>query len=50
MCTVFRDSLRLVAVGVAIGAGGGLAFAKLPAAALIGIQPLDLVPFASTSP
>jgi len=49
MRTVFRSSLRLVAVGVAIGLGGGLAFAKLLAVALIGIKPLDLVAFASTS-
>jgi predicted lysophospholipase L1 biosynthesis ABC-type transport system permease subunit len=37
MRTVFRSSLRLVAVGVLIGLGGGLAFAKLLAVALIGI-------------
>ena len=49
MGTVFRSSLRLVAVGVAIGLGGGLAFAKLLAVALIGIKPFDLVAFASTS-
>ena len=49
MRTVFRSSLRLVAVGVAIGLGGGLAFAKLLAVALIGIKPFDLVAFASTS-
>ncbi len=49
MRTVFRSSLRLVAVGVAIGLGGGLAFAKLLALALIGIKPFDLVAFASTS-
>ena len=49
MRTVFRSSLRLVAIGVAIGLGGGLAFAKLLAVALIGIKPLDLVAFASTS-
>ena len=49
MRTVFRSSLRLVAVGVVIGLGGGLAFAKLVAVALIGIKPFDLVAFASTS-
>jgi len=49
MHTVFRSSLRLVAVEAAIGLGGGLAFAKLLAVALIGIKPLDLVAFASTS-
>ena len=49
MRTVFRSSLRLVAVGVAMGLGGGLAFAKLLAVALIGIKPFDLVAFASTS-
>jgi putative ABC transport system permease protein len=49
MRTVFRSSLRLVAVGVAIGLGGGLAFAKLLAVALIGIRPFDAVAFASTS-
>jgi ABC-type antimicrobial peptide transport system permease subunit len=49
MGTVFLSSLRLVAVGVAIGLGGGLAFAKLLAVALIGIKPFDLVAFASTS-
>ncbi len=49
MRTVFRSSLRLVAVGVAIGLGGGLAFAKLLAVALIGIKPFDVVAFASTS-
>ena len=49
MRTVCRSSLRLVAVGVAIGLGGGLAFAKLLAVALIGIKPFDLVAFASTS-
>jgi predicted permease len=49
MRTVFRSSLRLVAVGVAIGLGGGLAFAKLLAVALIGIKPFDLVAFTSTS-
>jgi putative ABC transport system permease protein len=49
MHTVFRSSLRLVAAGVAIGLGGGLAFAKLLAVALIGIKPFDLVAFASTS-
>jgi putative ABC transport system permease protein len=49
MRTVFRSSLRLVAVGVVIGLGGGLAFAKLLAVALIGIKPFDLGAFASTS-
>jgi predicted permease len=49
MRTVFRSSLRLVAVGVVIGLGGGLAFAKLLAVALIGIKPFDLVAFTSTS-
>jgi putative ABC transport system permease protein len=49
MRTVFGSSLRLVAVGVAIGLGGGLVFAKLLAVALIGIKPFDLVAFASTS-
>jgi putative ABC transport system permease protein len=49
MRTVFRSSLRLVAVGVAIGLGRGLAFAKLLAVALIGIKPFNLVAFASTS-
>ena len=49
MRTVFGSSLRLVAVGVAIGLSGGLAFAKLLAVALIGIKPFDLVAFASTS-
>jgi len=49
MRTVFRSSLRLVAIGVAVGLGGGLAFAKLLALALIGIKPFDLVAFASTS-
>ena len=49
MRTVFGSSLRLVAVGVAVGLGGGLVFAKLLAVALIGIKPLDLVAFASTS-
>jgi predicted permease len=47
--TVFRSSLRLVAVGVVIGLGGGLAFARLLAVALIGIKPFDPVAFASTS-
>lgn len=49
MRTVFRSSLRLVGIGVAIGLGGGFAFAKVLALALIGIKPLDLVAFASTS-
>jgi predicted permease len=49
MRTVFRSSLRLVAAGVAVGLGGGLAFAKLLAVALIGIKPFDPVAFASTS-
>jgi len=49
MRTVFRSSLRLVAVGVVIGLAGGLAFAKLLAVALIGIKPFDAVAFASTS-
>jgi predicted permease len=49
MRTVFGSSLRLVAVGVAIGLSGGLVFAKLLAVALIGIKPFDLVAFASTS-
>jgi predicted permease len=49
MHNVFRSSLRLVAVGVTIGLGGGVAFAKLLAVALIGIKPFDLVAFASTS-
>jgi predicted permease len=49
MRTVFRSSLRLVAVGVAIGLCGGLGFAKLLAVALIGVKPFDLVAFASTS-
>ena len=49
MRTVFRSSLRLVAVGAAIGLGAGIAFAKLLAAALIGIKPLDLVALASRS-
>ncbi len=49
MRTVFGSSLRLVAVGVAIGLGGGLVFAKLLAVALIGIKPFDLAAFASTS-
>jgi predicted permease len=49
MRTVFRSSLRLVAVGVAVGLGGGLAFATLLAVALIGIKPFDVVAFASTS-
>ena len=49
MHTVFRSSLWLVAVGVAIGLGGGLAFAKLLAVALIGIKPFDFVAFTSTS-
>jgi hypothetical protein len=49
MGTVFRSSLRLVALGVAVGLGGGLAFAKLLATALIGIKPFDLVAFSSTS-
>ena len=49
MRAVFGSSLRLVAVGVAIGLGGGLVFAKLLAVALIGIKPFDLVAFASTS-
>ena len=49
MRTVFRSSLRVVAVGVVIGLGGGLAFAKLLAVALIGIKPFDVVAFASTS-
>lgn len=47
--TVLSSSLRLMAVGVVIGLGGGLAFAKLLAVALIGIKPFDLVAFASTS-
>src|SRR5262249_18284117 len=47
--TGVRSSLRLVAVGVAIGLGGGLAFAKLLAVPLIGIKPFDPVAFASTS-
>lgn len=49
MRSVFRWSLRLVAIGVAIGLGGGLAFAKLLAVALNGIKPFDLAAFASTS-
>ena len=49
MRTVFGSSLRLVAVGVAVGLGGGLVLAKLLAVALIGIKPFDLVAFASTS-
>jgi ABC-type antimicrobial peptide transport system permease subunit len=49
MGTVFRSSLRLAGLGVAMGLGGGLAFAKLLATALIGIKPFDLVAFASTS-
>ena len=49
MRAVFRSSLGPVAAGVAIGLGGGLVFAKLLAVALIGIKPLDLVAFASTS-
>jgi putative ABC transport system permease protein len=49
MLTVFGSSLRLVALGVTIGLSGGLAFAKLLAVVLIGIKPLDLVAFASTS-
>jgi putative ABC transport system permease protein len=49
MRTVFRSSLRLVAVGVAIGLGGGLVFAKLLEVALIGVRPFDPVAFASTS-
>ena len=49
MRTVFGSSLRLVAVGVAVGLSGGLVLAKLLAAALIGIKPFDLVAFASTS-
>ena len=49
MRTVFRSSMRLVAVGVATGLAGGLGFAKLLAVALIGIKPFDLVAFASTS-
>ena len=49
MRTVFASSLRPVAVGLAIGIGGGLVFAKLLAVALIGIGPFDLVAFASTS-
>ncbi len=49
MRTVFGSSLRLVALGAAIGLGGGLVFAKLLAVALIGIKPFDLVAFASTS-
>jgi predicted permease len=49
MRTVFRYSLRLVAIGAAVGLGGGLAFAHLLAAALIGIRPFDLASFASTS-
>ena len=49
MRTVFGSSLRLVAVGVAVGLSGGLLLAKLLAVALIGIKPFDLVAFASTS-
>jgi putative ABC transport system permease protein len=49
MGTVFRSSLHRVAVGVAIGWAGGLAFAKLLAVALIGIKPFDAVAFAATS-
>jgi len=49
MRTVFRSSLRLTAIGVVIGLGGGLAFARLLALALIGIKPFDLVAFGSTS-
>jgi macrolide transport system ATP-binding/permease protein len=49
MRTVFRSSLRLVAVGVAIGLAGGLVFAKLMEVALIGVRPFDPVAFASTS-
>ena len=49
MRTVFGSSLRLVAVGVAIGLSGGLSFARLLAVALIGIKPFDLAAFASTS-
>jgi ABC-type antimicrobial peptide transport system permease subunit len=49
MRMVFRSSLWLVAVGAVLGLGGGLAFAKLLAVALIGIEPFDLVAFASTS-
>ena len=49
MRAVFRSSLVLVAVGVVLGLGGGLAFAKLLAVALIGIKPFDFAAFASTS-
>lgn len=49
MRAVFRTSLRPVALGVAIGLGGGLVFAKLLAIALIGIKPLDPIAFAATS-
>jgi predicted permease len=49
MRLVFGSTLRLVAIGLAIGIGGGLVFAKLLATALIGIEPFDLVAFASTS-
>jgi putative ABC transport system permease protein len=49
MRTVFGSSVRLVALGVVVGLGGGLMFAKLLAVALIGIKPFDLVVFASTS-
>jgi predicted permease len=49
MRTVFQSSLRLVAVGVAIGLCGGLAFARLLAVALIGVKPFDPAAFASTS-
>jgi len=49
MRMVFRSSLRLVTIGVAIGLGGGLGFAKLLAIALIGVKPFDLAAFASTS-
>jgi ABC-type antimicrobial peptide transport system permease subunit len=49
MRTVFGSSLRLVAMGLAVGLGGGMAFAKLLAVALIGTRPFDLAVFASTA-
>jgi ABC-type lipoprotein release transport system permease subunit len=38
-----------VALGVAVGIGGGLAFAKLLSIALIGIKPFDPLTFACAS-
>ena len=49
MRTVLGSSVRMVTLGLAIGLGGALLFARLLAVALIGIKPVDLVAFASPS-